>query len=768
MIISMQGDWKVSVKAKNAAYSQRFIITGATSGNGTHSGTEGTTVDVSGDQWTIAIQNNPGSGYQISDTKIGHPHRVGDNYEFEIFSNDAGSDEDFNDLILLCSSEVNINDFILYGNVSLYSGRCLFNPCRQGPFVIETRDALREVLKNASLRKVLERDYPERLREKMETSATSENRAFKPVVIDLYSEATQPRTRLFYQRMEQAGKAKSQKKKIVSSFAAKNFSLATPLKNERLREVSRFSNQIELAKIIDGLRLNNCRVNPAANVTLTFEEYDRNAEELAGGPYTGTGNRRLLGDTITDMRGNYIFRFSFDMSFPGLEDDTDIAPGEGFDVAYPDVIVKITTFSPYSVLYESAPYYNIPNLKRINLCLPESQIRPSSACFNGNLIGSLGDVFIGGNQNVSAAETNTALQRQGYSNYLQADGKISVHSPLAGFDVDCAAWRGRIDIKGCMYDLAKTVTQNKIIWYTIRIKRKGTSQWQFVSQNYKHPKYSKRNLPNYIGDDVGPFTQSLRVDGGPHIDAPAYTNIQREIFVDGIDWEFSNLDRYMQLNTRLYDLISGIRTPGTFYVRVDGYDSNGHPVANATDMIALYIDNNPLQFDLTDPVFTDPLVVDSGCGLFRLSDSQMNTPIQLSFKANDPEGFVHSYVLTMGRCPGPMIALQVNQPNPPLSDTLSGQTVLAAGAAADQTPANIHENACPGYTGTQKDFSDAGMITVEIQPAASEGGWIRPDEYFTTLSFHLLAYKRITNGKNTGLSDDYRRHSQIFMERINP
>jgi hypothetical protein len=51
---------------------------------------------------------------------------------------------------------------------------------------------------------------------------------------------------------------------------------------------------------------------------LTFEEYDRTLVEQAGGPYTGTGNRRLLGDTITDMFGNYVFRFSFDMTFPGL------------------------------------------------------------------------------------------------------------------------------------------------------------------------------------------------------------------------------------------------------------------------------------------------------------------------------------------------------------------------------------------------------------------------------------------------------------------
>ena len=45
-------------------------------------------------------------------------------------------------------------------------------------------------------------------------------------------------------------------------------------------------------------------------------------------------------------------------------------------------------------------------------------------------------------------------------------------------------------------------------------------------------------------------------------------------------------------------------------------------------------------------------------------------------------GFVDSYELTMGRCPAPMLALQVNQPNPPLVDTASGASMLAQGSAA--------------------------------------------------------------------------------------
>jgi hypothetical protein len=484
-------------------------------------------------------------------------------------------------------------------------------------------------------------------------------------------------------------------------------------------------------------------------------------EELAGGAYSGTGDRRLLGDTITDMNGNYIFRFRFDMTLPVLEDAADIAAGEDVNVVmFPDVIVKIVEYSPYEVRYESAPYYNVPNLKRIDLCLPESQVHVTSACFNGNLIGSLGNVFLGGNQNTGAALTSTSLTRHGYSNYLEPSGIISVNNTLAGFNIECAAWRGTIDMKGCMYDATKSAADNKIKWYTLRIRRSGTSGWDYVSQNYKHPKFSKRNLPNYIGDDVGPFYPN---PGGALTGTiPAYTNIQREIFVDGVDWEFSNLDRYMQLNTALYDVIAGVRTPGKFYVRVDGYDASGAHVSNATDLIALFVHNNGLNFGMTAPELQDSSIVDAGCGLYRLTDAQLKTPIAFDFEANDPYGFVNEYALSMARCPSTAIDLNANIEG---DFTLAGSYTFAGG----ENPVNVH-SACPGYKGSQDDFSTPGLVNVQIQPLAPPlaDGWIKAGEYFTVYSFGLTATQRITNGYNTGLSGTYIRSSRIMMELLNP
>lgn len=769
MIISMQGNWTVTVKTKNASFPQRFVVQGATSGNGAHTGSPGTSVNVTGSQWSISIQHNPGTGWQSSDSKINFPVKTGGNYVFNILSNDAGNDEDFDDLILTCSTPVNVNDFIIYGNVSLYSGNCIFNPCRKFPYVIDTYTGWFNAWKNPILRDAIEKLYPERVPPFPVDPNPPDPPYFKPMVFDLSGEAMKPKTRLSYIRKEVVLMKKSAKavkeisseasREISSNFSTSNFESVKSTDIKSADSLQAFSaDKIDLAKNIGRLFF-PCFTGAGTNLTLTFEEYDRTASELMGGAYSGTGNRRLLGDTITDMNGNYIFRFSFDMTFPGLEDTSDIVSGESVDVVmYPDVIVKIVEYSPFQVLYESAPFYNIPNMKRINLCLPERQVHVSSSCFNGNLIGSLGNVFIGGNQNTTGSTSAAATQRYGNSNYLESTGIISVNSPLAGFPVECAAWGGTIDMKGCMYDAAKSAVDNKIRWYTIRVNRAGTPGWVYVSQNYKHPKFSKRNLPNYIGDDVGPFYPS--VGGTLNGLLPAYINIQREIFIDGIDWEFSNLDRYMQLSTALYDVIAGVRTPGKFYVRVDGYDSAGVHVSGATDLIALFIHNNGLNFNMTGPVLDDAAIVNAGCGLYRLTDAQLHTPIKFAFKANDPYGFVDYYALSMGRCPGTALNLNANIEG---DFTITGGHTFPGGS----NPANVH-NSCPGYKGTINDYMTTDLVDVVLQPLAGGDGWIKSGEYFTVYSFGLSARQRVTNGYNSGVSGIYTANSQIMMELLNP
>lgn len=758
MIISMQGNWTVTVTTKNAAFGQRFIVQGAVSGAGTHNGTVGTSINVQGSNWSIAVQNDPGGGnWLTSATQITTPVLSGGVYRFNIRSNDAGSDVDFDDLILTCSRPENINDFIVYGNVRLYGDDCIFNPCRRFPYVIDTYRQFKAAIKNDTIRAWVEETDPRRLNEAEEDR--NPDVFFSPLVFDLTGEATKPNTKLTYckkQPVEKKSAAKTEKE-LASPYAASEFELvSTERINSGVQALAPKTNY-KLVESIESL-FYNCTVEPGANLTLTFEEYDRTAAELAGGPYTGTGNRRLLGNAITDMNGNYIFLFTFDMSFPILEDAADIAAGQNVNVAmYPDVIIKVVNAVTGQVLFESAPYYDIPNLKRIDLCLPASQVQVTAACFNGNLIGSLGTVYIGGSQNINASTAPIALKRYGYSNYLEANGTISVNSTLAGFNVECAAWHNLIDIKGCMYDAAKTAANNKIVWYTIKIRRSTVANWTDVVQTHLHPRYSNMSIPGYSGDMVGPFYPAP--GGVLNGTVPAYKNIQRELFVNGIDWEYSQHDMYMKLNTALYDKISGVATPGTFYVRVDGYDVNGNLVPGATDLIALYIHNNGIQFGISNPKFT-PLVNDVGCMLYRLTAAQLHYPLDLNITAADPHGFVNNYSFNMNRCmPGP---IQLNS-NIVAGFTLNGSysfTSLPRGS----NPANVH-NACPGYKGTLSDFSSVTKNVV-ITPPAGVNGWLLPNESFAIYTFGLSTTQRVTNGYNTGFGWGTSASKQLMIELV--
>src|SRR5262245_44780415 len=118
MAVTMQGSWTVAVKSKNAAFAQRFVVAGAAGGNGPHNGTPGTSVFVSGTQWSVNIQSQaPGQPWKDSAQRITFPTVSGGLVKFDIRSNDTGNDQDYDDLILTCSMPVSSSEFVVYGNV---------------------------------------------------------------------------------------------------------------------------------------------------------------------------------------------------------------------------------------------------------------------------------------------------------------------------------------------------------------------------------------------------------------------------------------------------------------------------------------------------------------------------------------------------------------------------------------------------------------------------------------------------------------------------
>lgn len=105
MSISIQGTWNVQVIRKDAALDQRFIISGATAGNGVYPGQVGTSVQVSGQNWLINMQAdgeaNGQSGVWInSELRKTTTQIIGNNYVFEVESEDYIQDYNWTDLVL--------------------------------------------------------------------------------------------------------------------------------------------------------------------------------------------------------------------------------------------------------------------------------------------------------------------------------------------------------------------------------------------------------------------------------------------------------------------------------------------------------------------------------------------------------------------------------------------------------------------------------------------------------------------------------------------
>jgi hypothetical protein len=176
-------------------------------------------------------------------------------------------------------------------------------------------------------------------------------------------------------------------------------------------------------------------------------------------------------------------------------------------------------------------------------------------------------------------------------------------------------------------------------------------------------------------------------------------------------------------------------------------------VPNATDMIPLYINNFSLDFGIADLQFP-PTIEYVACGLYKMTNAELlNTALQFKFKAaDDPNhpslGFVDDYSLTFGKCPS-QLALDMSLPV--VRTNITNNILVQSPAPVDTESGN-----CPGYKGTSEDFlPDAnGYIPVTIQPHAGDG-WLSATETYGVFSISLTAYKRVTNGYNSGLEGPY-------------
>lgn len=735
MTITMQGPWTVSVKFKESAFQQRFVIAGATSGNGTYAGQVITPpVSVLGPNWSIIIQNNPGTGWVDSDDQIKFPALSVGQYRFDIESNDQGADKDFNDLILTCSTPQTATDFMIYGNVAYYSGGCFLNPCNQGSVIIDSVSGLKEALKYPVLRGLIEKFYPDRVWEvRPPIGPTPDPPPFRPMSIPFRGQTMLP--------PKQAQVVKTSVIMAKTTVAtAKTTAKIQPIA-EAMRTVIPMQvfdiakaapvaaldfDRLAVASIIDRIRP-YCETAPLRGVVVKLQEYDRTSAELIGGPYTGAGNREDLGVCATDRNGNYIFRFTRSIADIAHESVIDVAAGEDVTVqAFPDIIAQLVdSMAPTGISYESAPYWNVPFLKRVDICAPKINL-PMPACQGGNAIQAIGNIFIG----VPQADGT----RVGFNNSLGAEGKITAKNTL-GPQTRCAAWAGTMDFFACFL---RPANQPQVTQYTIRYRRRLPNMtwtgWAFFQQEYRHPLIAKIGLPNYNGDLVGPWDRTVQVGGGTAVLAKVYDNIE-----SNSAWVFSRRDRKAQINSPIY-----APTPGPVQFRIEGYNATGAKLAE--DTITLYIDNSAPD-RVIDPNITMGAQTLGNCALFTLPAGQSNAPLTVKFKVDQQKGFLNSYAL---------YAYKGATGNFPVLPPLYPQPVLPQPSAPYRGRSYEHGDdlVCTQLRGTIDDpIHDplSGYVSVGITSAS--GAWLEPTQPFCAFSVNLSCSTRVTNGYWNG--NDY-------------
>ena len=102
---NLRGIWRLTVIQKQAAYQQRFRISGSDNADGNHPGTVGYSIEVKRldeNPWTITIEHNDGSGWEKSEVRERSKTKNGSQINIIIESEDIpiGGDRDFTDCVI--------------------------------------------------------------------------------------------------------------------------------------------------------------------------------------------------------------------------------------------------------------------------------------------------------------------------------------------------------------------------------------------------------------------------------------------------------------------------------------------------------------------------------------------------------------------------------------------------------------------------------------------------------------------------------------------
>ncbi len=735
MAILMQGSWNIQVTQKFAARDQRFIVSGAGSGNGIHQGVVGSpTVLVTGSSWSLQVQNKNGTVWQNSTEKIllSPAPCTG----FSLASDDGGGagagDLDFNDLVVQCTTVATsgATDYIVYGHASYYEGLCFFNPCFRDYIVIDTLPSLYKALEYPELRDYIKKVYPERYIKRPGLPVPpNPPDPFKPLMLPLQSNQLIPKQEATLFRTEKSnvedirrkGKEEvtSEKLTAVSSVALSRTS------NDRLLNVDK----VKIGRIIDKLPY-YCNVQSYTSALLRFVEYDRTAAELAGGAYTGIGTREVLGNAITDNFGNYVFRFQRTDFQDALELETDVASGESFLVQRkPDLLVQVLDPSNVNrIMFESGLYSNIGTCRRINICIPKSVIGTTvNPCVGQSTIQYIGDIYLG---------EDSSGNRGGLGYTLHSSGRIS------GNGLSCAAWRGKLNLISCRF------TDPAIAYYTVRYRRAGIG-WTNVEEDMQLINVSS-GFP--VGTSVR-TTQSLSVDGAALAPTRCYFNVEAPppTIPQPAGW-ITSINYKAFLTTGNYTDITG---KGRVEFRIEGYKADGSKIAAVDESIALYLDNNLWSIELDEEISMDGTTL-GNCALFTLPANGAggyieDAPIEVRFKANQSSGFMGGYYLTIGKgAIGNINLAKVGNHIPSGWNGLPNTIPFADGGTqvgrtysfSSASPTAI----CPVFNGTINEIgadSDGDFIKIKVKPNTT---WLEVAQNFCAFRLRIDGFIRHTDG----------------------
>ncbi|WP_117880514.1 hypothetical protein [Aureibaculum luteum] len=718
MPIKMQGAWFVRVKSKSASFAQRFIISGANQGNGTYNGVvSDNEYFVSGNSWNIAIQNKPSSSssYVNSTMKLKFPQIVGGEYRFNLESNDSGGDADFNDLILSFRTPATPEDYVVYGNISYYKG-CLINPCWR-LIVIDTYPKLKEVLINPQIREAVKSYYPQLVDSVMFNPQPDPPRTFKPIVVPFGGPAIPEKEEITVISKPEEISIKANKKEnreaVSYTYNALKSTQSIRLETSNINTGAAIDKNkfIDAARIVDRFR-RRCETGPIPYALLNFEEYDRTTAELSGGAYTGTGERENLGTINADHFGNYILRFNRTDPQNFNESEIDTASGENaFVQARPDLTIKLLDpLATSSSLFETAPYWNVPYLKRINLCIPieRSGLIPV-ACQGQHILQGIGNIALGKEESGVRGDFNNTLNNLGI---------ITANADIAP-KVQCAAWSGQLILRGCLKNVG-------IKYYTIEY-RKGLDSWQYLTKDLRLP-YLTTGFNALVNRTFS--TPSSLLHGYLNIETDSglwlegYKNIKAKILTN----EFDN---------------------GTYYFRIQGYKDDGSKFANSEDTIRLYLQKTRNVTAVIDLNVTMGGNTIGECGLFTLPvDSSNNiindAPMTIRFKVDhnpgEAKGFMNSYELTMGKGATEVFPLNVplRAADFSINDPNRGRYYV------ENNPLNCNISFKGTGNETMADAED--YYTVIVQPAS--GGWLTAEQNFCAFKIRLVGNLRLTNGNS--------------------